>query len=99
MPPCNLANQLRDTFTHVGNGKAESMPQGTRQVPLDDDLETFCKATSSDLLDRVRPYLKRDLLQEFRYLTDADRPRYLPRQPHFTLTWLIVLVLGRDRTS
>ena len=66
-----------------------------RQFPLDPTLEAFLQAYLQRLGDRVRPHLRESLVEQFEKLIDPGQITYLPRQPHFTMTWINVLAWAR----
>ncbi len=66
-----------------------------RQAPIDRALESFLQSYLQRLVERVGPHLTRQSLHEVKELIDPDNSAYLPRQPHFTLSWLNVLAWGR----
>jgi ubiquinone/menaquinone biosynthesis C-methylase UbiE len=67
-----------------------------RQAPIDRALEFFLHSYLQRLVERVGPRLARQTLHELKELIDPDHSAYLPRQPHFTLSWLNVLAWGRQ---
>lgn len=70
-----------------------------RTAPLDRELQAFLRSYFETLVERTSPHLSKSTLAELRELTSPDDSRYLPRQPHFTLTWLNVLAWGRRPAS
>lgn len=66
-----------------------------RQAPLDPPLEAFLQSYLARLAERVSGRLDPRATQEFAELIDPGSPRYLLRQPHFTMSWLNVLTWGR----
>lgn len=66
-----------------------------RQAPLDPALEAFLQAHLERLRDRVASRLDPALLNELTSLIEPTSRNYLPRQPHFTLTWINVLAWGK----
>jgi SAM-dependent methyltransferase len=70
-----------------------------RQAPLNHDLETFLELYFQRLVRRVHEHLRPALLEELTALTDPGSSTYLLKQPHFTMSWLNVLALGRRPAS
>lgn len=68
-----------------------------RRAPLEPVLEAFLQSYLQSLAERVTPRLQSTLRSEFEALIDPASDRYLVRDPHFTLSWLNVLVWGRRR--
>jgi SAM-dependent methyltransferase len=66
-----------------------------RQAPLDRHLELFLWLHLNRLFERIESWLDADTSDRLRRLIDPDGPDYLPRQPHFAMTWTNVLVWGR----
>lgn len=66
-----------------------------RAAPLDADLVAFLRSYLERLAERVGPYLNPQLVRQFDALRDPDGDDYLLRQPHFTMTWLNMLAIGR----
>jgi ubiquinone/menaquinone biosynthesis C-methylase UbiE len=70
-----------------------------RQAPIDRALEFFLHSYLQRLVERVDTRLGRQTLHKLNELIDPDQSAYLPRQPHFTLSWLNVLAWGRRPLS
>jgi len=66
-----------------------------RVAPLDDDLAMFLQSYLEQLFKRVRPVLPEASVAMLRQFVLPDGENYLPRQPHFTMTWVNVLAWGR----
>lgn len=70
-----------------------------RQAPLDRHLEEFLAAYLQRLAERSGPQMPAELAEEFAALVDPADPAYLPRQPHFTLSWVNVLAWARKPSA
>jgi SAM-dependent methyltransferase len=66
-----------------------------RRAPLDGDLAAFLQAYLKRLAQRVQPHLPPAVASELSQLIDPGDPRYLLHEPHFTMSWLNVLAVGR----
>jgi SAM-dependent methyltransferase len=66
-----------------------------RMAPLDTDLEAFLRSYLDQLAQRVRPHLDPQVAADFAARLEPGGPRDLLREPHFTMSWLNVLALGR----
>lgn len=66
-----------------------------RSAPLGNALEQFVQSYMQKLAQRVAPHLSHILNNELARLIDPAGESYLLRDPHFTLTWMNVLAVGR----
>ena len=66
-----------------------------RAAPLDKDLEAFLQSYLQRLAERVTPYLDEHFARDFSDRLDPAGQNCLLREPHFTMSWLNVLAVGR----
>ncbi|MDP2269443.1 MAG: class I SAM-dependent methyltransferase [Archangium sp.] len=66
-----------------------------RQAPLGEAEQRLLASYFEDINHRVTAHLEPASLQRFRELIDPASPQYLLRLPHFSVTWVNVLALGR----
>lgn len=66
-----------------------------RQAPLGEAERRLLQSYFEDIEHRVAPHLAPALLDKLRQLIDPESPKYLLRLPHFSVTWVNVLALGR----
>jgi len=70
-----------------------------RLAPLEPFVDLFLKRYFRRLLDRVVHHLPAAMAAEAESYLRADGENYLPRDPHFVMTWYNVLAWGRRDAS
>lgn len=66
-----------------------------RQAPLGEAEQRLLATYFQDIEQRITSHLEPVLLQRLRELIDPASSNYLLHQPHFSMTWVSVLALGR----
>ena len=66
-----------------------------RHAPMDWDLTMFLRSYLERLARRVRPYLEREVWEEFERQIDPSSSSDLLHQPDFAMTWINILAWGQ----
>lgn len=70
-----------------------------RQAPLGEAEQHLLASYFQDIEQRVTPHLERASLHRLRELIDPASAQHLLRLPHFSVTWVNVLALGRKPSA